>query len=71
MIELHNVKPNTFVEILETPRQPPASIQIDKNNIVKVGRLDGMYVNCIDSHGNRVYLAAWTKVRELNELAEI
>ena len=47
---------------------PPSSISPEEDEIYTMDSLDGMYCNALDSSGNRVYFAAWTKVEVIEQL---
>lgn len=53
------------VMLLEDAMRPPDALDVLTGKIVTVGRLDGMYVNATDEDGNRVYIAAWTRVKKI------
>jgi hypothetical protein len=41
---------------------PPGAKGIRKGDVIIILRLDGMYVNATDKHGDRIYISAWTEV---------
>ena len=62
-MEAHEVNYGTKVIITdENVKTPPASIPVNKGDEITIHRLHGMYCDGVDEHGNRVYIAAWTKV---------
>jgi len=65
-MEAHNVKYGTKVVVIdENVKTPPESVSIKKGDEITIHRLDGMYCNGIDKDGNKIYIAAWTKVQLL------
>ena len=62
-MKAYNVKYGTKVIVTdENLSNPPDSISVNKGDEITIHRLDGMYCNGIDQHGNRIYIAAWTEV---------
>lgn len=41
---------------------PPFSLPVKKNDIITIFKPDGMYCSGKNSNGNRIYIAAWTKI---------
>lgn len=65
-MEVHQIARGMKVRVIdENIKTPPSSILVKKGDIVTIGSLDGMYVNGINEDGDRIYIAAWTKVEIL------
>lgn len=67
-MEAHNVKYGTKVRIVDNDvHTPPATLSIDLDDVITILNLDGMYCNAINKDGERIYIAAWTNVEEIEE----
>jgi len=65
-MEAHEVKYGVTVVIIDKEvKTPPSSIPVNTGDEITIRRLDGMYCNAINKDGERIYIAAWTKVKEL------
>jgi hypothetical protein len=65
-MQIHEAKYRSKVRIIDNPiKTPPLSLEVKKGDVLKVLRLDGMYCNCINENGDRVYVAGWTEVEQL------
>ena len=66
-MEAHEVKYGTKVIITdENIKVPVGSTKINKGDEITIHKLDGMYCNGINKDGNRIYISAWTEVKEIN-----
>jgi hypothetical protein len=62
-MEAYKVKQGTKVVVTDNSvKTPPSSIPVNKGDIITINRLDGMYCNGVNEHGDRVYVASWTEV---------
>jgi hypothetical protein len=62
-MKAHDVKYGTKVIVIDDEvTTPPSSIPVHKGDEITIHKLDGMYCNGKDKDGNRIYIAAWTKV---------
>jgi hypothetical protein len=59
--EVPNGKKVVIVD--DTVYYAPVSRMVSKDDILTIVNLDGMYSNCLDSNGDRVYIAAYTDVK--------
>ena len=56
------------VRVIGDATIPPDAPEVNNNEVVKIFRLDGMYVNGQNEYGDRIYIPAWQEVEPLNEL---
>ena len=57
------------VRIVGDATAPPDAPEVNHNEVVKIFRLDGMYVNGQNEYGDRVYIPAWQEVEVINEIS--
>lgn len=61
-MKLHDVPPGTKIRVLDETKTPPASPEIEEQDILFFHHIDGMYSYCEDMEGNVVHLIAWADV---------
>jgi hypothetical protein len=65
-MEAYKVKYGTKVRVVdENVHIPVASAAVNSDDVITILNLDGMYCNARDKDGNRIYIAAWTNVEEI------
>ena len=65
-MEVSNPKYGIKVKVIdERVKVPPASIQVNKGDIITIFGSDGMYCFGKDDNGNRIYIACWTEVEQI------
>jgi hypothetical protein len=57
------------VRVIGEPTAPPDAPEVNDGEVVKIFRLDGMYVNGQNEYGDRVYIPAWQDVEVINEIS--
>ena len=66
-MKAYDVKYGTKVTIIdENIKTPPSSIPLNKGDKITIHKLDGMYCNGLNENGDRIYIAAWTEVKQVN-----
>lgn len=66
-MKLWTTPKKTKVKLLEKPKVPPASIELEKGEIVFFDHIDGMYSYCKNKDGLICHPVAWTKVEIVKE----
>ena len=61
-MKLYNVPINSKIRVIGDVKTPPASIDINKDDILQFIKIDGMYSLCKNSKGEFVHLVAWAEV---------
>jgi len=61
-MKLYDVPDNNKIRLLENPVIPPASVPVEKEDILLFYHIDGMYGSCENADGYIVYIAGWTEV---------
>lgn len=54
-----------LVLVVGDARIPPGAPEVNNGEVVKIFRLDGMYVNGQNEYGDHVYIPAWQEVEIL------
>lgn len=66
-ISLYKVPMGTKVRVQEDiVKTAMVSLEVNKGEILKPIRVDGMYVHCKNDQDEDVYVAAWTLVEQLD-----
>lgn len=58
-----------IVRVIGDATVPPDALEVDNDEVIKIFRLDGMYVNAQNEVGQWVYIPAWQEVEILNEVS--
>jgi hypothetical protein len=67
-MKLMDVPKGSWVMVVDDTRQVPVDApEVSDSEILRVGHLDGMYVNCYGFNDKHTYLAAWTRVMIVDE----
>ena len=61
-MKLHDVPNGSKIRVIGGIHTPPASLNINSEDILYFGHLDGMYSYCEDMDGNVVHLVAGAEV---------
>jgi len=68
-MKLYELRRGELFTLKERPQIPPEAYNpITLDQVYMLNNVDGMYSNVSDQEGNTYHFAAWTEVRELNEL---
>jgi len=62
-MKLYEIPRNSIIQVLVTPKIPPASLPVKKDSILTFLHTDGMYSTCKNQDNETVYIAAWTPVK--------
>ena len=60
-MKLYDVPSGSVIRLLENGIVPPAATPLNKGDVIKFARIDGIYSECFKD-GERVYLGATTEV---------
>jgi len=66
-MKLFNIPENSKIIVKGNIETPPASIPIQKEDILQFYHIDGMYSYCKNTDGEVVHLAAWADVDVIKE----
>lgn len=61
-MELYKAPPNTWVKVISENKTPIASPDINIDESIWFGHIDGMYSYCKNKKGEVVHLVAWADV---------
>ncbi len=61
-MKLYKVPNNSRIIVKNKVSTPPASIPIEKGDILQFHHIDGMYSYCENENGDVVHLVAWAEV---------
>ncbi|MEA3317916.1 MAG: hypothetical protein U9R54_08160 [Bacteroidota bacterium] len=65
-MKAYNVKYGAKVKVIDDNIEiPPASIPVNKGDEIKILRVDGMYCKGINKDNDKVFIAAWTEVEQI------
>lgn len=56
------------VRIVGDATAPPDAPEVNNGEVIRIFRLDGMYVNGQNEYGDRVYIPVWQEVELLQEI---
>ena len=56
-----------FIVVDRDVKVPPGAPEDEGFTVYSMGKLDGMYCNCVDKDMTRYYFAAWTEVEVVEE----
>ena len=60
--QLYTLPRGSRFKLDSMPQTPPASLEVETDEIYRLVKLDGMYCWCTDGDNNNHYFAAWTEV---------